>query len=262
MATMVEFLVRMKDMASGPLQKLGSTGQSSFSKIEASISKLQGKFNTLGMNINQLDAKLESLKKTRSISFDSGQIRRINKEIDALQSKKDRLEGGSRSAGLLGGMLGLGGAFAAFGFLKQAVGAGIDRQMDLTSLQTLWGKDQGLKVNKQLIDFAQKSIYGNEVFNEGKLMAGSGVKAQNIMPVLSMIGDLALGKKDRMQSIALAFSEANSTGYLTGRQELMMRTALFNPLESLSKITGKSGADLKKDMEKGKIGIDLLVKAM
>ena len=156
----------------------------------------------------------------------------------------------------------MGGLFAAGYLGKDIMQAGIGRQMDLTGLEVLVGKQKGDVLNAQLLDFAKRSIYGNEVFNEGKIMAGSGVKAGNIMPVLKMIGDIAMGDKERMKSIALAFSEASSTGYLTGRQELMMRTALFNPLESLSKMTGKSGGDLKKDMEKGKIGIDMLVKSM
>ena len=71
-----------------------------------------------------------------------------------------------------------------------------------------------------------------------------------------------MGDVERMKSLTLAFSEASSTGHLTGRQELMMRTALFNPLEQLHLMTGKSVAALEKDMSKGKISIDDLVKAM
>lgn len=241
---------------------MGSTGQSSFTKIEAAITKVQGKFTTLGMNISQIDAKLESLRKTREISFDSRQIRRINSEIDQLQNKKNRLEGGSRGSGMLGSIIKGAMLFGGLAVGKDIMQAGMGRQMDLTALQTLVGTGPGNQLNAQLIKFAKDSIYGNEVFNEGKLMAGSGVKAGNIMPIMSMIGDLAMGDKERMKSLALAFSEANSTGYLTGRQELMMRTALFNPLESMQKMTGRSGGDLKKDMEKGKISIDMLVKSM
>ena len=266
MANLVEFLVRLKDMASGPLQKLGSTGQNSFAKIQQSMEKVSGRFNSLGMNITQIDAKLESLRKTRQISFDSSQISRINKEIDTLQSKKDRLEGG-RSAGGLGSMFRTGLAIAGIGSLaylgKDIMQAGIGRQMDLTSLQTLVGKNDGNLLNAQLIDFAKKSIYGNEVFNEGKLMAGSGIKAGNIMPVMRMIGDIAMGDKERMKSLALAFSEASTRGSLTGINERMfLQGGLFNPIEQLHKMTKRSLPDLKKDMEKGKISIDMLVKAM
>ena len=261
MANLLEFLVKINDMASGPLKQLGNNGQTSFDKISNSVNKFQGKLNTLGMNINQIDSKLNQLKATREISFDTRQIRRINTEIDQLQNKKDRLEG-TRSGGGFGSILGIGAGFAAFGFFKEAIESGIGRQMDLTSLQTLVGTGPGNKLNEQLKNYAQKSIYGNEIFNEGKLLAGSGVKAGNVMPVLSMIGDIAMGKKDRMQSIALAFAEANSTGYLNGRQEMMMRTALFNPLESLSKMSGKSMEQLTKDMAHHRVSIDMLVKSM
>ena len=259
MANLVEFLVKLNDMASGPLKQLGATGQNSFNKLSDSVNKFQGKMNTMGMNISQIDAKLNQLKATREISFDSRQIKRLNTEIDRLQGKKNRLEGVSSSGG---GLLGFGLGFAALGLGKEIMQAGIGRQMDLTALQTLLGTDAGNRVNAQLLKFAKDSIYGNEVFNEGKLMAGSGVKAGNIMPILNMIGDIAMGDKERMKSIALAFSEASSTGHLNGRTELMMRTALFNPLESMAKMTGKSVGQLEKDMRKGGISIDMLVKSM
>jgi tape measure domain-containing protein len=261
----VEFLIKLKDMASGPLQKFGANGMSAFQKLENSISKVAGKWGILKSSIADIDKQLSALQRTRSISLDGSQIKRINREIDQLQSKKDRLEGGGRGGGL-GGYLRTGLAVAGIGGLaflgKDIMQAGMGRQINQIGLETLVGKGPGDVLNNQLINYAKKSIYGNEIMNEGMLMAGSGVKAKNVMPVLSMIGDLATGNAERMKSIALAFSEASSTGYLTGRQELMMRTALFNPLESLSKITGKSGGELKKEMEKGKIGIDLLVKSM
>ena len=266
MSNIVEFAIRIKDFATGPFQKIAQTGVNSFTKIQQNMDKLAGRSNVLKSSINDLDKQISALQKTRAISLDGSQIGRINKQIDGLQAKKDKLEGRGHSSGLCG-LLGQGLAIAGIGSLaflgKDVMQKGMERQMNLTSLQTMLGSAPGLSLNNQLRSYAQRSIYGGEVFNEAKLMAGAGVKAHNIMPVMSMIGDIANGSKERMQSLALAFSETSTRGNLNGMNERMfLQGGLFNPLEQLHKMTGESMAALKQDMSKGKIGIDLLVKAM
>jgi len=262
---MIEFLIKMRDMASPVIKKFADTGQNSFGKVGEAMSKLSGRFNALGMNISQIDERLTHLQRIRAISFDSSQIRRINSEIDQLQNKKNRLEGGSR--GGLGSMFRTGLALAGIGSLaylgKDIMQAGISRQMDLTALQTLVGKTAGGNLNNKLIDFSIKSPYGGEVMNEGKLLAGSGVGAGKIPHLIQMMGDIALADKERMKSLALGFAEANTRGNLNGQVERMfIQGGLFNPIEQLHKMTGKSNEALKKDMQKGKISIDMLTQAM
>jgi hypothetical protein len=266
-ANLVEFIVKMQDLASGPFTKLGQTGTNAFTKIQQGVDKIIGRNQALKQSINDIDAKLRELTRTRSISLDGSQISRINKEMDALQAKKDRLTNSGSSSGGLSSFFRTGLAIAGIGSIaylgKDIMQAGIDRQMNLTSLQTLVGKNDGTLLNSQLLDYAKRSIYGSEVFNEGKIMAASGVKANNIMPLINMLGDIGMGNKERMQSLALAFSEASTRGSLTGINERMfLQGGLFNPLQQLHLMSGRSMADLKKDMEKGKISINELVKAM
>jgi hypothetical protein len=261
MANLLEFIVKLQDFASPSLKKLSANGKVSFNELNNSIAKTQNQFKGLGMNISQIDARLNKLKELREISFNTSGIKRVNVEIDKLQQKKDKLEG-HKGGGFGSGLFGIGLGYAAFSLGKQSIHDGLGRQQDLTALQTLLGKDKGTRLNNDLLEFAKKSIYGNEVFNEGKLLAGSGVKDKKIMPIMKMIGDIAMGDKERMQSIALAFSEASSTGHLNGRTQMMMRTALFNPLTQIAEMTHIPMATLEKDMAKGKISIDLLVQSM
>jgi hypothetical protein len=265
MANVLEFLVKLNDMASGALKKFGETGTGTFNKLTAGIYKMSSNFNRLGMNITQIDAKLEQLRKTRAISFDSSQIRRINGEIDKLQSKKDRLEGG-RSGGF-GNMFRTGLAIAGIGSLaylgKDVMQAGIDRSLNLISLQTLEGKAAGQKLNDALLNYAKHSTYGGEVMSEGKLMAGAGLSPELIAHLIPKIGDIALGKADRMQSLALALSEVNTRGHMNGQVERMfIQGGLFNPLEQLNKMTGESKESLEHRMLKGKISVMEVVKAI
>jgi len=260
MANIVEFLVKIRDLASGQMRTLASNSEGSFNRISA-------RANSTGRSIDQLNSRIDALTKTRDISLDTRQISRANTEIEKLEKKRDKLQNMGRSVsgggtGILGGIGIMGAIYGGVALGREVIQDGVDRQISKIALETFVGKKPGDLLNDQLVGYATKSIYGNEIMSEGKLLAGGGVKANNIMPIMHMLGDLGAGDKEHMKSLALAFSEASSTGYLTGRQEMMMRTALFNPLEALSAITHKSGGELKKDMEKGKISIDMLVQAM
>jgi len=56
--------------------------------------------------------------------------------------------------------------------------------------------------------------------------------------------------------LTLAFAQSASAGKLNGQDLLQMINAGFNPLQEISEKTGKSMAQLRKEMEAGKIGID------
>lgn len=256
----IEFLVRLKDLASGPLQKLGQVGQQSFTKMETAVTKFQTKISTLSMNLGQINARMKLLEKTREISFDTRQIRRINAELETLQRKKNRLEGGG--GGLLKYGLLASIAFAGVTVGKDVMQAGIKRQMDLTAMQTMVGAIPGAELNKALLNYSLNSTYGPEVMEGGKMMLGGGVNVGAIPHVIKMMGDVAQGNSERLKSLMLAFTESQTRGNLSGITERMfIQGGLFNPIQQLHLMTGKSLDQLRKDEEKGKIGIDELTKA-
>lgn len=77
-----------------------------------------------------------------------------------------------------------------------------------------------------------------------------------------MLGDIALGNGDRLQSLSLAFAQVTATGKLTGQDLLQMVNAGFNPLEAIAKKTGKSMIELKDAMSKGQISVKDVEEAM
>ena len=68
-------------------------------------------------------------------------------------------------------------------------------------------------------------------------------------------------KKNKLSSLTLAFSQVQSTGRLMGQDLLQMIGQGFNPLQIISEKTGRSMADLKKDMENGAISADMVTEA-
>lgn len=88
-----------------------------------------------------------------------------------------------------------------------------------------------------------------------------GVSSEKLLPTLKNLGDVALGDSEKMQSLALAFGQMSSTGKLTGQDLLQMINAGFNPLNEISKMTGKSVAELKEEMSDGAISADMVAEA-
>lgn len=89
-----------------------------------------------------------------------------------------------------------------------------------------------------------------------------GLDAEFAFGKLKNIGDIALGDSQKMQSLALAFSQATSSGKLMGQDLMQMINAGFNPLEVISQKTGVSMAELKEAMSKGAISSDLLAQSL
>ena len=257
MSNIVEYLVKIRDLASGPMRSFAGA-------TEGAMNRITSRVRTADASIGQLNTRIEQLTRTREMSIDTRQIARAGRELDALERKRDKLDSSGRSGG--GSMLGAGlmlGAVGAAGMIgNNMLKNGMDRQMAGVSFEVMAGKKQGDDLHQKLIKFATDTIYGNEVFGEAKMELGFGVAAKNIMPSMQLLGDIAMGDVEHMKSLTLGFSEAAAAGKLTGRELLIMIDAGFNPLQALAAKTGKSMGDLRKEMEKGKISFTDVVSAM
>lgn len=94
-----------------------------------------------------------------------------------------------------------------------------------------------------------------------KTMLAFGASVEGIMPALRMIGDVSMGNSERFGSLALAFAQTTAAGRLMGQEVLQFVNAGFNPLEQISRDTGRSMQDVKKDMEDGAITVDMVKQA-
>ena len=114
----------------------------------------------------------------------------------------------------------------------------------------------------KLREYGKSTVYDTSgLVNAQKTMMAFGLDANFAFQQLKYIGDVALGDSQKMQSLALAFSQTTSTGKLMGQDLLQMINAGFNPLEVISQKTGKSIAVLKDEMSKGAISADMIAQA-
>ena len=92
-------------------------------------------------------------------------------------------------------------------------------------------------------------------------MMGYGFDSTEITKNLKMLGDVSMGDSNKLNSLTLAFSQSKAAGRLTGQDLLQMVNAGFNPLQQMVESTGKTYAQLRKEMENGNISFDMVQQA-
>lgn len=205
----------------------------------------------------------------------SDKIDKISKASRGATSNVDKLNDemkeGSRQSKLFG---------QGLGFLKRAVAGlaigavlmsgakaagrlGMEMEQTRITFETMLGSAQkakgmlfGLDEFSNATPFTNNAVRGN-----AQLLLNFGIAADKVIPSLKMLGDVSAGNKEKFDALSLAYAQVQSTGKLMGQDLLQMINAGFNPLNELSKQTGKSMAVLKDEMSKGAISADMVTQA-
>jgi tape measure domain-containing protein len=102
-----------------------------------------------------------------------------------------------------------------------------------------------------------KTVFGmRELSESAKMMLNFGVAGEEVVPILSMITDIAAGDAQKLEGMTRAFGQMSGAGRLMGQDLNQMINAGFSPLQEISNRTGESMAMLKKRMEDGQISVD------
>ncbi|MFB9862384.1 tape measure protein [Rufibacter immobilis] len=266
MASIVEFLVKVKDLASSPLMQIAGTGEKSFSRLTQQANSFSGKINNLGMSLNDIDRKLDQLQKTRRMTVDSSQLSRVNAEIETLERRKARLEGGGTGKGmslmgLAGGAMAAAGAFAGAGSLFSM---GMDREQTKLSFTTMMGGNEkrAESLLGNLNQFANATPFSNdEVVNSGKSLLAFGFNDSKIMPSLKSIGDVASGLKIPFGELTEIFGKAKTQGTLFGEDLNQMAGRGIPIFGELAKIMGVPEGQVKKLASESKVTFPMMEQA-
>ncbi len=158
-----------------------------------------------------------------------------------------------------------GGLSAATAVLatKKALGLAADLETTTVAFTTMLGSGEAAK--KMLEDiqkFAAATPFEMPGLQDAaRTLLAFGFSQEDIMPTLKTLGDVSAGTGKDLKELAVIFGQIKSAGRLMGQDLLQLINAGFNPLQIMSEQTGRSMADLKKDMEAGKIGFDQVLGA-
>lgn len=102
----------------------------------------------------------------------------------------------------------------------------------------------------------------SDLSQASKLMLSFGASVEDVMPTMKMLGDIAMGDRQKFQGLALVFAQVKSAGKLMGQDLLQMINQGFNPLTVIAQQTGKSVGELRDKMAKGAISFEMVAEAM
>lgn len=142
--------------------------------------------------------------------------------------------------------------------IKSVLSAGMDAGKLRTEFSVLGKGIAGNQLYDNLTKYIQDSIFGTELYGDAKTLLAFGESVNDIMPDLKMLGDVAMGDKEKMSALTLAFAQTTSAGKLMGQDLLQYINAGFNPLQVISEKTGESMASLKDKMSEGAISAKMV----
>jgi tape measure domain-containing protein len=170
-----------------------------------------------------------------------------------------------RSITSLGGPLGqlfatIGVAKIATEIVKLAAGA----EQTAMEFEVLTGSaSNATAMIEQLREIDLKTVFGTQdLAKSASMMMRMGMSSEQVVPILGMMTEVAGSSTDKLHDLAYAMSQVQMAGRLTGQENLQLINAGFSPLAIIAEQTGRSMADLKKDMENGAISANMVKQAL
>lgn len=141
-------------------------------------------------------------------------------------------------------------AKAATGLAKAGLLYNSQMQDYTSNFKVLLGDyDAAVAQVEDIREMAAKTPFGmDELASGAQTLLSFGVAEEKVMDIMSMLGDVALGNKEKFNSLSLVFGQISSTGKLMGQDLLQLINGGFNPLQVIADKTGASMGDLKKVM--------------
>lgn len=106
---------------------------------------------------------------------------------------------------------------------------------------------------KDLEKFALRTPFNlGDLQEQSKRLLAYGFNVDEVIPIIEDLGNIAAGVgRDKLPQLTLAFGQVKAAGKLTGMELRQFTEAGVPLLEELAKVTKKSAAQVKSDMEKG-----------
>ncbi len=273
----IEFVVKMRDMMGGGLNRLSSTSQSAFSRMSASAQGMTNRNQVLGKSFNELQKQIQQVENTVRNSTIPSQIAQARRELAALQRQSAGHAGnmgGGASAG--GSGLGIGGvavgsmlgglATAGIAAIGSSIGAmvqgAMDKESNINGMSTFIGKKEAKTAYSNIEKDAEATPFDTAsllMVNRSLISAGLNAKSartdsMNLANAIVAVG----GSNDTLTRMAANMQQIKTVGKATSMDIRQFGIAGINIYAMLAKATGKS-VDQVKDMD---VSYDLLSKAM
>lgn len=152
--------------------------------------------------------------------------------------------------------------------LASVAGKGIAYNATLEQMQTSFevmtgSAEKAAEVVERLrLMGAETPFETTDLVNTTQLLMQYGFTADDALDKMRMLGDIAQGNTEAMNSIALGYAQMSSAGKVNLVDIKQMINGGFNPLQEISERTGESMASLYDRISKGTMQIDEITTSM
>lgn len=270
------YILELQDKISPKLKVINISNDKmleKWSEIQVKMNAARKSMSDTGNSIGSLNEKIAALRMQREWipGSNTAAIRATNHEIQRLENQVRRLENldGGRfkkwMKDITGSIPALVNPLSMIGVgVVSSVKKGMENELQKQNITSLLAGDTVAAdtLFGQISEYGKNTVYDKAGLIEAqKTMMSFGLSGETAFKTLKQIGDIAMGDANKMQSLALAFSQATSAGKLQGQDLMQLINAGFNPLQVISEHTGKSMSQLKDEMSKGQISAEMLAQA-
>lgn len=226
------------------VKNIGSSATNVARNFSSSMATSTSALNSLSTATDKVTGKMEGLQKASAKSGSSalGKIKASMKQI------------GNMAWGAI--------KQNAVPFAKETMSKGLAGAAMKDEYKFKAGDKQGGKLYDDVGNYARSTVYGPELHNTAKGMLELGMNAEQIMPAMRMLGEVARGNQGQMDMLSVAFAKTATSGKLTQKELEEYKKAGFDPLETIAKASGAKYSDLQAQMDKGGISSGMVSSAL
>ena len=248
-----------------------ATGEAA-GRMSAKMSKSTAILTDIAKMFQQLNSDVKAMRKSLD-SIDSKNVRRVGDDLETVskQSKKatsgikgfadkcNKMTGalsaiaavqlGSVFTGMAGGILNMG--------IASVQAAAQMRQYEIAFQTMLKSAEAGTQMLRDLQQFAAETPFDVPgVVSAGQQLMAFGFKAEEIIPMLTNLGDAASGLglgTEGVSRLAYALGQMQTSGKLNAQDMMQLTSAGISAWDMLAQAAGKTVAEMKDLCSKGAI---------
>lgn len=241
-------------------------------RMSAKMSKSTAILTDIAKMFQQLNSDVKAMRKSLD-SIDSKNVRRVGDDLETVskQSKKatsgikgfadkcNKMTGalsaiaavqlGSVFTGMAGGILNMG--------IASVQAAAQMRQYEIAFQTMLKSAEAGTQMLRDLQQFAAETPFDVPgVVSAGQQLMAFGFKAEEIIPMLTNLGDAASGLglgTEGVSRLAYALGQMQTSGKLNAQDMMQLTSAGISAWDMLAQAAGKTVAEMKDLCSKGAI---------
>lgn len=241
-------------------------------RMSAKMSKSTAILGDIAKMFQQLNSDVKAMRKSLD-SIDSKNVRRVADDLETVSKQSKKATGGikgfadkcNKMTGALSAIAAvqLGSVFTgmAGGILNMGVAsvqaAAQMRQYEIAFQTMLKSAEAGTQMLRDLQQFAAETPFDVPgVVSAGQQLMAFGFKAEEIIPMLTNLGDAASGLglgTEGVSRLAYALGQMQTSGKLNAQDMMQLTSAGISAWDMLAQAAGKTVAEMKDLCSKGAI---------